>query len=189
MTYDMTYYMTYYDPRTTLTTRIIIPHGLVQFPGAVGGPDDHHAVTSTTDPVKLHEEFSLEAPCSIMLGLTAFRQDRVNLVCRHVCSTYDEGDIDIVADIINLPIKMMEGCICSAMRKSMRTSFSASPCHLLVSDDAEMAKNVALASCASACTCLCHNKSTRSIHTLASMVLPLPGGPYSNSPRAGARSP
>ena len=40
-----------------------------------------------------------------------------------------------------------------------RTSFSASPCHLEVSDEAEMAKNVARASAASA---------------LASSVLPLP---------------
>ena len=35
---------------------------------------------------------------------------------------------------------------------SMRTSFSPSPCHWLVSEEAEMAKKVALASLASACT-------------------------------------
>lgn len=55
-----------------------------------------------------------------------------------------------------------------------RTSFSASPCHLEVREEAEMAKKVARASAASA---------------LASSVLPLPGGPYSSRPRAGARSP
>ncbi len=55
-----------------------------------------------------------------------------------------------------------------------RASFSASPCHLEVRVEAEMLKKVACASDASA---------------LASSVLPLPGGPYSSSPRAGARSP
>lgn len=39
-----------------------------------------------------------------------------------------------------------------ATLNNMRTSFSPSPCHLLVSDDAEMLKKVALASLASACT-------------------------------------
>lgn len=72
------------------------------------------------------------------------------------------------------PMKTMEGCISVATAKRVRTSFSPSPCHLDVSEEADMLKKVAFASAASA---------------LASSVLPLPGGPYSSSPRAGARSP
>jgi hypothetical protein len=55
-----------------------------------------------------------------------------------------------------------------------RTSFSPSPTHLLVKLAALMLKNVARLSVASA---------------FASIVLPLPGGPYSRMPRTGARSP
>ena len=54
------------------------------------------------------------------------------------------------------------------------TSFSASPCHLEVSVDAEMLKKVAFDSWARA---------------LASRVLPLPGGPYKSSPLAGLLRP
>ena len=61
-----------------------------------------------------------------------------------------------------------------AEAKRARTSFSASPCHLEVRVEAEMLKKVASASDASA---------------FASSVLPLPGGPYSSRPRAGARRP
>jgi len=49
------------------------------------------------------------------------------------------------------PMNMMAGCMLFAILKSMRTSFSDSPCHREVSDAAEMLKKVALASAASAC--------------------------------------
>ena len=48
-------------------------------------------------------------------------------------------------------MNMIAGCMLLAILKSMRTSFSDSPCHREVSDEAEMLKKVALASAASAC--------------------------------------
>lgn len=73
-----------------------------------------------------------------------------------------------------LPMKMMAGWFSCATLNSILTSFSPSPCHLLVRVAAEMLKKVALASLDRA---------------FASMVLPLPGGPYRSSPRAGALRP
>uniref|UniRef100_A0A1B0D796 Uncharacterized protein n=1 Tax=Phlebotomus papatasi TaxID=29031 RepID=A0A1B0D796_PHLPP len=71
-------------------------------------------------------------------------------------------------------IKIIDGCISLATAKSALTSFSPSPTYLLVSDAAEMLKNVAEHSVATA---------------RASRVFPFPGGPKSNSPRAGLRRP
>ena len=48
-------------------------------------------------------------------------------------------------------MKMMEGWFSAATLNSMRTNFSASPCHLEVSVAAEMLKKVARASWARAC--------------------------------------
>lgn len=72
------------------------------------------------------------------------------------------------------PMNIIAGWFSCATLKSILTSFSPSPCHLLVKVAAEMLKKVALASWANA---------------FASMVLPLPGGPYRSSPRAGALKP
>ena len=72
------------------------------------------------------------------------------------------------------PMKMIAGWFSWATLNSILTSFSPSPCHLLVKVAAEMLKKVAFASWAKA---------------FASMVLPLPGGPYRRSPRAGALRP
>ena len=75
-----------------------------------------------------------------------------NARCTHIQSIPPPPCVDFaLCAKTYVPMKMIDGCICSAMRKSILTNFSASPCHLLVSDEAEMAKNVALASCASAC--------------------------------------
>mmetsp|Transcript_16575 Transcript_16575/g.39339 ORF Transcript_16575/g.39339 Transcript_16575/m.39339 type:complete len:290 (+) Transcript_16575:600-1469(+) len=71
-------------------------------------------------------------------------------------------------------MKITEGAISRATLNSVRTSFSPSPIHRLVSEDAERAKNVHLDSFASA---------------RARRVFPLPGGPYSRSPFAGERIP
>mmetsp|Transcript_9902 Transcript_9902/g.19979 ORF Transcript_9902/g.19979 Transcript_9902/m.19979 type:complete len:388 (+) Transcript_9902:142-1305(+) len=71
-------------------------------------------------------------------------------------------------------MKMMAGCRSLAHAKSARTSFSASPTHLEVRVEALMAKKVQVDSVATA---------------LASIVLPLPGGPYRSRPRVGARKP
>jgi hypothetical protein len=43
----------------------------------------------------------------------------------------------------NAPMNMTAGCMLPAILNSMRTSFSDSPCHRDVSDDAEILKNVA----------------------------------------------
>ena len=61
-------------------------------------------------------------------------------------------------------MKTIDGAASAASWKRHLTSFSPSPTHLLVRLAAEMLKNVARASLASA---------------LASSVLPLPGGPDS----------
>ncbi len=58
-------------------------------------------------------------------------------------------------------MKMMAGLCSAATLKRVRTSFSPSPIHLEVKEDAEMLKNVAPAWCAMA---------------LAIRVLPVPGG-------------
>lgn len=49
------------------------------------------------------------------------------------------------------PMKIMDGCMARATSNSIRTSFSPSPYHLLVSELALMLKKVAFASLASAC--------------------------------------
>ena len=56
-----------------------------------------------------------------------------------------------MAILNSAPMNMMAGCMLLAILNSIRTSFSDSPCHLEVSDDAEMLKKVARASAASAC--------------------------------------
>mmetsp|Transcript_2080 Transcript_2080/g.8055 ORF Transcript_2080/g.8055 Transcript_2080/m.8055 type:complete len:237 (-) Transcript_2080:2073-2783(-) len=61
-----------------------------------------------------------------------------------------------------------------ATAKRALTIFSPSPIHLLVNDDAEMEKNVAL-----------HCEAT----ALPISVLPVPGGPNSNKPRGTLRAP
>uniref|UniRef100_A0A8W7PTZ5 Uncharacterized protein n=1 Tax=Anopheles coluzzii TaxID=1518534 RepID=A0A8W7PTZ5_ANOCL len=71
-------------------------------------------------------------------------------------------------------MKMIDGCSSRATANRARTSFSPSPTYLLVSVAAEMLKNVAEHSVATA---------------RASSVLPLPGGPNSSNPFAGVRSP
>mmetsp|Transcript_19975 Transcript_19975/g.51516 ORF Transcript_19975/g.51516 Transcript_19975/m.51516 type:complete len:339 (+) Transcript_19975:658-1674(+) len=71
-------------------------------------------------------------------------------------------------------MKMTEGCFCAAMAKRARTSFSPSPNIFEVSDDAEIEKNVAPDSAATA---------------LASSVLPVPGGPKRSRPLGGERRP
>ena len=71
-------------------------------------------------------------------------------------------------------MKITEGCIFPATLNSARMCFSESPTHLETKEDAEMLKNVALHSLATA---------------LANMVLPLPGGPKSSTPRGGRRTP
>mmetsp|Transcript_17107 Transcript_17107/g.40805 ORF Transcript_17107/g.40805 Transcript_17107/m.40805 type:complete len:219 (+) Transcript_17107:841-1497(+) len=71
-------------------------------------------------------------------------------------------------------MKIMEGCRAVATANNARTSFSPTPCHLEVRDDAEMEKKVHDASVATA---------------FASIVLPVPGGPNNSRPRGGARMP
>ena len=44
---------------------------------------------------------------------------------------------------LDAPMNIIAGCMLPAILNSMRTSFSDSPCHRDVSDDAEMLKNVA----------------------------------------------
>ena len=61
----------------------------------------------------------------------------------------------------------------SAMRKSVRTSFSPSPIHLEVREEAEMEKKVAADECAVA---------------FPMSVFPVPGGPKSSIPLIGAVS-
>ena len=70
--------------------------------------------------------------------------------------------------------KMILGAIALASANNARTSFSLSPCHLLVSVLAVMAKNVERDSVATA---------------LASIVLPVPGGPKRSIPLAGSLRP
>eukprot|EP00955_Chlamydomonas_euryale_P098931 365184-Chlamydomonas_euryale.AAC.1 len=70
--------------------------------------------------------------------------------------------------------KMVEGEWWRASSNSTLTSFSLSPRHLLMIDDAWMLKNVVRHSVATA---------------LASIVLPVPGGPYSRTPFQGASNP
>ena len=64
------------------------------------------------------------------------------------------------------------------------TIFSLSPTYLLVSDDDEMLKNNADDSVATA-----YSQRARTATTLASMVLPVPGGPKRRIPLGGARKP
>ena len=71
-------------------------------------------------------------------------------------------------------MKMMEGWHCLAAVNRLLTSFSPSPTNLLVRLLAEMLKKALSDSLATA---------------RASMVFPLPGGPKSNKPRVGVRSP
>mmetsp|Transcript_58469 Transcript_58469/g.117394 ORF Transcript_58469/g.117394 Transcript_58469/m.117394 type:complete len:491 (-) Transcript_58469:407-1879(-) len=70
--------------------------------------------------------------------------------------------------------KMVEGAWYLASSNSTRTNFSESPRYLLTMLDAEMLKNVVLHSVATA---------------FASMVFPVPGGPYSKMPCQGLRRP
>ncbi|GFE55567.1 cyclophilin [Babesia ovis] len=58
--------------------------------------------------------------------------------------------------------------------KSDFTNFSLSPCHLLITSEEDIARNVAATSVAHAC---------------AKKVLPVPGGPYSKIPRHGFNDP
>ena len=62
----------------------------------------------------------------------------------------------------------------AAIANKVLISFSLSPIHLLTKALAEMLKNVDL-----------HSEAT----AFASMVLPLPGGPYSSIPLVGERRP
>mmetsp|Transcript_23713 Transcript_23713/g.59788 ORF Transcript_23713/g.59788 Transcript_23713/m.59788 type:complete len:86 (-) Transcript_23713:680-937(-) len=71
-------------------------------------------------------------------------------------------------------MKTILGCTEYATAKSARTSFSPSPTHFDVSELAEIAKNRAFASVATA---------------FASSVFPVPGGPKSKIPFGGARKP
>mmetsp|Transcript_3247 Transcript_3247/g.11761 ORF Transcript_3247/g.11761 Transcript_3247/m.11761 type:complete len:345 (+) Transcript_3247:406-1440(+) len=91
---------------------------------------------------------------------------------RRVASFSPAARADSIESISSM--KMTEGCALRASEKSARTSFSPSPIHLLVSADAEMLKNVASDSVATA---------------LASIVLPVPGGPNSSTPFGGERRP
>src|SRR5205809_567804 len=69
---------------------------------------------------------------------------------------------------------MIDGAIAFASPKRARTSFSLSPCHLEVKLDADIEKKVDFDSVATA---------------LASIVLPVPGGPNRSIPLAGSRRP
>mmetsp|Transcript_63686 Transcript_63686/g.127952 ORF Transcript_63686/g.127952 Transcript_63686/m.127952 type:complete len:232 (+) Transcript_63686:139-834(+) len=74
-------------------------------------------------------------------------------------------------------ISSMKMMACSSARASSNkffTSFSDSPCHLLMRSLDEMAKNLASASVATA---------------FAKKLFPVPGGPYSKMPRHGRRFP
>ena len=71
-------------------------------------------------------------------------------------------------------MKMVLGWWKRAISKSSRTNFSESPLHLLTMVEAEMLKNVVLHSVATA---------------LASMVLPVPGGPNKRMPFQGSSMP
>lgn len=71
-------------------------------------------------------------------------------------------------------MKTMEGEFSAATSKRTLTNFSESPTHLEVSVLAETLKKVQVDSVAVA---------------LANIVFPFPGGPYSSSPRVGARRP
>ena len=71
-------------------------------------------------------------------------------------------------------MKMTAGCRAAATANSVRTIFSPSPIHLLVREEAEMLKKVALMLLAIA---------------LPISVLPVPGGPNSSSPLGGALAP
>ena len=67
-------------------------------------------------------------------------------------------------------MKMTEGAYNLAIANKVFINFSDSPIHLLIKDDALILKKVHLHSVATA---------------LASIVLPLPGGPYSKIPVSG----
>mmetsp|Transcript_22520 Transcript_22520/g.52515 ORF Transcript_22520/g.52515 Transcript_22520/m.52515 type:complete len:219 (-) Transcript_22520:209-865(-) len=71
-------------------------------------------------------------------------------------------------------MKMTAGCSSVATANKARTSFSPCPCHFEVREEAEIEKNVQLASVATA---------------FASKVLPVPGGPNNKSPLGGERMP
>eukprot|EP01047_Picozoa_sp_COSAG01_P027490 COSAG01_NODE_1815_length_9170_cov_35.104509_5_plen_145_part_00 len=64
-------------------------------------------------------------------------------------------------------MNIVDGAWYSARSKSTRTSFSDSPRHLLTIDDAEILKKVVLHCVATA---------------FASIVFPVPGGPYKSTP-------
>ena len=64
-------------------------------------------------------------------------------------------------------MKMTEGCRTLATAKSVRTSFSPSPIHFEVRDEAEMEKKVDL--------------DLQAMH-FPIMVFPVPGGPKSRRP-------
>ena len=85
------------------------------------------------------------------------------------------------------PMKMIEGWFSAATLNSMRTNFSASPCHFEVSVAAEMLKKVARASWASACRAapLTGTFNTASLVQVGSLLLAV-SGPAREQPQLGA---
>ena len=177
--------------------RARMPHQLLR---TVRGAHHEHAhVVVGLYAVPLQQKLCLEAPRRLILATGAFRQQRVDLVCarrrrprprapgRHGARAVRTGPTE--ARVLgwggahkscrkatgcapHAPMKMMDGWIWADTANMARTSFSESPTHLDVRDEAEMAKKRACDSCATA---------------LASSVFPVPGGPNSRTPGSGGR--
>eukprot|EP00128_Syssomonas_multiformis_P005518 Colp12_sorted_trinity150504_noHs@13050 len=132
-------------------------HSGVEFPREVASSEQEDQVIRLGQPVHLHQQLSLHPHASLVLTPPPAPPDPRELMSDSSSST-----------------KIVEGAWYRASSKSVRTSFSESPLHLLTTEAAEMLKNVVLHSLATA---------------LASSVLPVPGGPYKRRPFQGARMP